>query len=369
MLYDVFISHASEDKATFARPLAERLTSLGLKVWLDEFELTIGDSLRRSIDRGLESSRFGVVILSHDFFRKEWPNKELDGLVAREDGKSKVILPVWHGVTREDVGKFSPTLADKLAANSAAGVAAVAEVLHKAIARSSAINPPTPADTAARSTESIQDPRRGRRELSKRPLWTALSGAVVTLLLAVAAWNMRAPRETKVDPLQAAASSSASPSPAAARSSTTPSSSAASEGKMAAAAPTAPAVSAAPAPKPRESWLRYRYDLFWCDQARARSEAQARQIREVLRSAGVGDVRIKPYDDAFRAKAVADGFAGGIYSPASIRFYGGQEQAAAAMAARHLKQQLGTEFELEEVSPLSPTPGILSIFVCPGFAR
>lgn len=66
--YDVFISHASEDKSDVARPLAALLINAGLTVWIDEAELTLGDSLRRNIDLGLASSRFGVVILSTSFF-------------------------------------------------------------------------------------------------------------------------------------------------------------------------------------------------------------------------------------------------------------------------------------------------------------
>lgn len=56
--FDVFISHASEDKATVVRPLAEALTDLDVDVWYDEFELRIGDSLRRKIDHGIARSRF-----------------------------------------------------------------------------------------------------------------------------------------------------------------------------------------------------------------------------------------------------------------------------------------------------------------------
>ena len=48
--YDLFISHASEDKDDFVRPLAETLQGLGLKVWYDEFSMKVGDSLRRKID-------------------------------------------------------------------------------------------------------------------------------------------------------------------------------------------------------------------------------------------------------------------------------------------------------------------------------
>lgn len=117
--HDVFISHASEDKDDIARPLAELLRDRGLDVWFDELALTVGDSLRRRIDIGLRDSLFGVVILSPEFFRKGWTQAELDGLVARERAHGhKVILPVWHRVTKDDVLASSPTLADKVALNS-----------------------------------------------------------------------------------------------------------------------------------------------------------------------------------------------------------------------------------------------------------
>lgn len=116
--WDVFISHASEDKATVAKPLTEKLIKLGLKVWLDEFELKIGDSLSRSIDLGLSNSKFGIVILSENFFKKDWTEYEYRGLVAKSIGRDKTILPIWHNITREAVLKFSPTLADTLAENT-----------------------------------------------------------------------------------------------------------------------------------------------------------------------------------------------------------------------------------------------------------
>jgi hypothetical protein len=117
--HDIFISHASEDKDDLVRPLAERLRDLGLNVWYDEFQLRVGDSLRRSIDRGLSGSRYGAVVLSSAFFEKNWPQYELDGLVAKENAGSKVVLPIWHKVTKDEVMSYSPTLADKLALNTA----------------------------------------------------------------------------------------------------------------------------------------------------------------------------------------------------------------------------------------------------------
>lgn len=113
--FDVFISHASEDKDDVVRPLAEALREGGLEVWYDEFELRIGDSLRRKIDSGLARSRFGVVVLSQDFFRKGWPNYELDGLVTRSVSGEQVLLPIWHKITKTEVIQYSPSLADKLA--------------------------------------------------------------------------------------------------------------------------------------------------------------------------------------------------------------------------------------------------------------
>ena len=116
--YDLFISHASEDKDDFVRPLANALKSLGVKVWYDEFTLKIGDSLRGSIDRGLANAKFGTVVLSYSFFSKNWPQYEFDGMVAREMSGHKMILPIWHKVTKDEVIRFSPTLADKVALNS-----------------------------------------------------------------------------------------------------------------------------------------------------------------------------------------------------------------------------------------------------------
>lgn len=113
--YDVFISHATEDKDAVVRPLAHALRNGNLKVWYDEFELRIGDSLRRKIDAGLAKSRFGVVVLSRSFFRKGWPNYELDGLVTRAVSGEQILLPIWHEITKQDLINYSPSLADKMA--------------------------------------------------------------------------------------------------------------------------------------------------------------------------------------------------------------------------------------------------------------
>jgi hypothetical protein len=118
-VWDVFISHAGEDKEEVAKPLAEHLQALGVNVWLDVFELRIGDSLRRKIDQGLASSRFGVVIFSEPFFAKGWPQYELDGLVTRSVAGEQNLLPIWHNITKAQVVAASPSLADKIARSTA----------------------------------------------------------------------------------------------------------------------------------------------------------------------------------------------------------------------------------------------------------
>jgi hypothetical protein len=139
--WDVFICHASEDKDSFVRPLAEALSE-SIKVWYDEMTLTVGDSLRQKIDHGLANSRFGVVVLSKAFFSKNWPQAELDGLMSREMAGThiKVILPVWHGVSREDVLAYSPILSGRLAADSKEGLDSVVAKLHAAM-RTGATSP------------------------------------------------------------------------------------------------------------------------------------------------------------------------------------------------------------------------------------
>ena len=117
-VYDVFISHASEDKDGFVKDFANDLRNRGLKVWYDEFELKWGARLRREIDRGLRLSRFGIVILSKHFFAKDWPQDELDGLHQLEMEGNSRILPIWHEISKDEVANFSPTMAGRLALNT-----------------------------------------------------------------------------------------------------------------------------------------------------------------------------------------------------------------------------------------------------------
>ena len=117
--HDVFISHATEDKESFVNELVEELKKRNVKVWVDDLKIKWGDPLRKSIDEGLKKSRFGIVVISKHFIAKGWTQYELDGLFEKEMSGGKVILPIWHGITKKEVQAFSPTLAGRKAMTTA----------------------------------------------------------------------------------------------------------------------------------------------------------------------------------------------------------------------------------------------------------
>jgi hypothetical protein len=85
------------------------------------------------IEHGLERSNFGIVIISPNFFRKEWPQRELDMLVQKQiRSKRKKILPVWHEMDQNAVAKKSLALIDLKAAKTADGLETVANEILKA---------------------------------------------------------------------------------------------------------------------------------------------------------------------------------------------------------------------------------------------
>ena len=128
----VFISHASEDKEDFVEPLAKALKGK-YEVWYDDYVLVAGCSLLEEISKGLKECDYGIVILSNNFFSKEWPQKELNALVSLETKTRKVIIPIWKGVTKYQVTQYSPILADKYALNADECVMKIVQEIHRSI--------------------------------------------------------------------------------------------------------------------------------------------------------------------------------------------------------------------------------------------
>lgn len=109
-MYDVFISHASEDKKDFVDPLVATLQDAGIRVWYDALEMQWGKSLREQIDNGIKRSKFAILVLSKSFFAKQWTKRELDGILAKQDITGAAPLPIWYDIGFEEVYEFSPTL-------------------------------------------------------------------------------------------------------------------------------------------------------------------------------------------------------------------------------------------------------------------
>ena len=133
MEYDVFISHASEDKEAFVEPLIAELEGLGLRVWYDRDQIRLGDDFRVKMDEGLRRSRFGVVVLSPSF-SKYWPETELSALFQQESAfDQKRILPVFHGLSPKEVVTQWPLLSARAAVPSSEGPAEVARRIAAAV--------------------------------------------------------------------------------------------------------------------------------------------------------------------------------------------------------------------------------------------
>lgn len=119
--YDVFISHAFEDKEDFVEEFVMELKKLNITVWYDNSQMKWGDSMRERIDGGLKKSKFGIVILSPNYIHegKYWTKAELNGLFQMETINGKTILPIWHNLTKKQVVDYSPIIADRKALTTA----------------------------------------------------------------------------------------------------------------------------------------------------------------------------------------------------------------------------------------------------------
>ena len=154
MEYDVFISHASEDKEAFVEPLIAELRGLGLRVWYDLDQIRLGDDFRVKMDEGLRRSRFGVVVLSPSF-SKYWTESELSALFQQEQAfDQKRILPVFHGLTPKEVVTQWPLLSARAAVPSSEGPAEVARRIAAAVRDS-----PSPRPRGASPLYGVPDTR------------------------------------------------------------------------------------------------------------------------------------------------------------------------------------------------------------------
>ncbi|MDQ2656494.1 MAG: toll/interleukin-1 receptor domain-containing protein [Bacteroidota bacterium] len=131
--YDAFISHAVEDKIPIANELCARLEMAGLRIWYSGKELGVGDSIEKTIAKGLNRSRYGIVIFSPTYLAKNWTIREFYTLLAKEIEEHKVILPVLYNIELDDLKNKDLLMADRFAVNADRGLDFVVERLVREI--------------------------------------------------------------------------------------------------------------------------------------------------------------------------------------------------------------------------------------------
>ena len=110
--YDVFLSHANKDKADIVDDLYVSLEKLGINIFYDKKSLEWGDDWKNRILDGTKKSEFAIIVISENFFDREWTEKELVEFLNRQDRNGqKLILPIVHNITIEDLCKKYPAVA------------------------------------------------------------------------------------------------------------------------------------------------------------------------------------------------------------------------------------------------------------------
>jgi hypothetical protein len=110
--FDYFMSYAIED-SSFVAPLIAAMEAAGLKVYSFKKRFDLGDSIRKSIDTALLNSKYVIVILSESYMKKKWTMYELDSAISLEQD-ARIILPIWHNITRAEIMQHSPYLASRV---------------------------------------------------------------------------------------------------------------------------------------------------------------------------------------------------------------------------------------------------------------
>lgn len=134
-----FICHDSRDKESVAKSIAIGLSKVMCPVWYDEFSLKVGDRLRESIEKGLKECKKTVLIISQNFLQNPgWTKTEFNSVFTRERIQNEdLFLPVWVGVTKEQIFDYCPSLADRYAVRWEQGLEEVIRQLHGALQQTS----------------------------------------------------------------------------------------------------------------------------------------------------------------------------------------------------------------------------------------
>ncbi len=102
--YEIFLSHASEDKAEIARPIFEACKKAGLKAFLDEEHIGWGENFTKKINTALGAARTVLIIVSSNSVSKDWPLAEINTALAFEVERKKRVIAIVVG--KPDLSKL-----------------------------------------------------------------------------------------------------------------------------------------------------------------------------------------------------------------------------------------------------------------------
>ena len=118
--FDVFISHANKDKEDLIEELYQSLNTLGVNIFYDKESLEWGDNWKDRILNGTKKAEFAIIVISENFFDREWTERELAEFLNRQNRNGqKLILPILHNITTEQLKAKYPLVADIQAIDSA----------------------------------------------------------------------------------------------------------------------------------------------------------------------------------------------------------------------------------------------------------
>lgn len=118
--YDVFISPANADKEELIEELYNSLDKLGIKIFYDKEVLEWGDKWKDKILEGTKKAEFAIIVISENFFDREWTERELVEFLNRQNRNGqKLILPILHNITVDQLKEKYPSIADIQAIDSA----------------------------------------------------------------------------------------------------------------------------------------------------------------------------------------------------------------------------------------------------------
>ncbi|MCR5803731.1 MAG: toll/interleukin-1 receptor domain-containing protein [Clostridia bacterium] len=111
--YDVFISHASNDKLDYVSGLVNEIKKLGIEVFYDSDVLSWGDNWKEKILEGTSNSEFAVIVISNSFFGREWTEKELNEFLKRQnESGQKIVLPLLYNISISEMTSKYPHLSE-----------------------------------------------------------------------------------------------------------------------------------------------------------------------------------------------------------------------------------------------------------------